>query len=48
MSLFSPERVPVGFALDRRRATANMEAGERRFPRFSRIHRPKISLIFTI
>lgn len=37
MSLLTPDKVPVGFALDRRRAMTNMEAEKLRFPRFSRI-----------
>ena len=37
MSLLTPGKVPVGFALDRRRVTANLEAEKNRFPRFSRI-----------
>lgn len=37
MSLLTPDKLPVGFALDRRRATTNMEAEKLRFPRFSRI-----------
>jgi C-terminal processing protease CtpA/Prc len=37
MSLLTPERVPVGFALDKRRANANLNNENQRFPRFSRI-----------
>lgn len=37
MSLLTPGRVPVGFALDRRRVTARLETEKHRFPRFSRI-----------
>jgi C-terminal processing protease CtpA/Prc len=37
MSLLTPERVPVGFALDKRRATANLDHEKQGFPRFSRI-----------
>lgn len=37
MSLLTPGKVPVGFALDRRRVTANLETEKHRFPRFSRI-----------
>ena len=37
MSLLTPGKVPVGFALDRRRVTANLETEKNRFPRFSRI-----------
>jgi len=37
MSFLTPGRVPVGFALDRRRSAANLEAEKLGFPRFSRI-----------
>jgi C-terminal processing protease CtpA/Prc len=37
MSLFTPNRIPVGFALDRRRVTANLESEKQEFRRFSRI-----------
>ena len=37
MSLLTPDSVPVGFALDRRRSKANLEVDKLRFPRFSRI-----------
>jgi C-terminal processing protease CtpA/Prc len=37
MSLLTPDRIPVGFALDRRRVTANLESEKRGFRRFSRI-----------
>jgi len=37
MSLLTPERIPVGFALDTRRARGNVEHDKRTFPRFSRI-----------
>jgi carboxyl-terminal processing protease len=37
MSLLTPDKIPVGFALDRRRATANLESDKLSFPRFSRI-----------
>jgi C-terminal processing protease CtpA/Prc len=37
MSLLTPDKIPVGFALDRRRATANLESEKQRFRRFSRI-----------
>jgi C-terminal processing protease CtpA/Prc len=37
MSLLTPDRIPVGFALDRRRATANLESEKHSFHRFSRI-----------
>ena len=37
MSLLTPERIPVGFALDRRRVTKNVDSEKLNFPRFSRI-----------
>ncbi len=37
MSLLTPERIPVGFALDRRRITQNLDSEKLNFPRFSRI-----------
>ena len=37
MSFLTPDRVPVGFALDRRRTTANLDTEKLRFPRFTRI-----------
>ena len=37
MSLLTPDRIPVGFALDRRRATANLESEKLGFRRFSQI-----------
>jgi C-terminal processing protease CtpA/Prc len=37
MSLLTPKRIPVGFALDKRRANGNVEHDKRTFPRFSRI-----------
>jgi len=37
MSLLTPARIPVGFALDRRRVTANLESEKQGFRRFSRI-----------
>ncbi len=37
MSLLTPDKIPVGFALDRRRANANIESEKLTFPRFSRI-----------
>jgi len=37
MSLLTPDKIPVGFALDRRRATTNIESEKLQFPRFSRI-----------
>ena len=37
MSLLTPERIPVGFALDRRRITQNLDSEKLNFRRFSRI-----------
>ena len=37
MSLLTPDRIPVGFALDKRRVTANLDSEKQDFPRFSRI-----------
>jgi C-terminal processing protease CtpA/Prc len=37
MSLLTPNRIPVGFALDRRRKTADIESEKSSFPRFSSI-----------
>ena len=37
MSLLTPEKIPVGFALDRRRVTSNLESEKLTFPRFSHI-----------
>lgn len=37
MSLLTPDKIPVGFALDRRRVTANLESEKQGFHRFSRI-----------
>ncbi len=37
MSLLTPNRVPVGFAIDQRRYKGNAEADKLAFPRFSRI-----------
>ncbi len=37
MSLLTPEKIPVGFALDRRRVTKNLDSEKLAFPRFSRI-----------
>jgi len=37
MSLLTPDKIPVGFALDRRRVTGNIESEKLSFPRFSRI-----------
>lgn len=37
MSLLTPDKIPVGFALDRRRETADIESEKSHFPRFSSI-----------
>jgi C-terminal processing protease CtpA/Prc len=37
MSLLTPSKIPVGFALDRRRVTPNLESEKQKFRRFSRI-----------
>jgi carboxyl-terminal processing protease len=37
MSLLTPDKIPVGFALDKRRVTANLNAEKQHFPRLSRI-----------
>ncbi len=37
MSILTPDRIPVGFALDRRRVTRNLETEKQGFRRFSRI-----------
>ncbi|SRR6266568_2104935 len=37
MSMLTPDKIPVGFALDRRREATNIESEKLRFPRFSRI-----------
>lgn len=37
MSLLTPHRLPVGFAIDQRRYKGNLEANKLTFPRFSRI-----------
>jgi C-terminal processing protease CtpA/Prc len=37
MSMLTPDRMPVGFALDRHRVTANLESEKQGFRRFSRI-----------
>lgn len=37
MSLLTPSKIPVGFALDRRRSKENLETEKLSFPRFSRI-----------
>jgi C-terminal processing protease CtpA/Prc len=37
MSLLTPDRIPVGFALDKRRVTANLNSDKHDFRRFSQI-----------
>jgi carboxyl-terminal processing protease len=37
MSLLTPEKIPVGFALDRRRITKDLDSEKLNFPRFSHI-----------
>jgi hypothetical protein len=37
MSLLTPDRIPVGFALDRRQVTANLESEKQEFHRFTQI-----------
>ena len=37
MSLLTPDRVPVGFALDKRRVTSNLDTAKQGFRRFSQI-----------
>ena len=37
MSLLTPHRIPVGFAIDQRRYKGNLESDKLTFPRFSRI-----------
>lgn len=37
MSLLTPEKIPVGFALDRRRVATNLDSEKLGYPRFSRI-----------
>ena len=44
MSLLTPGKIPVGFALDRRRVTANLESEKQSFRRFSRIPSSKKAL----
>ena len=44
MSLLAPDKIPVGFALDRHRVTANLESEKQGFRRFSRIPSSKKSL----
>jgi len=44
MSLLTPDKIPVGFALDRRRVTENLESEKQGFRRFSRIPSSKNAL----
>ena len=44
MSLLTPEKLPVGFALDRRSAPVNIEEEKNRFRRFNRIPASKRAL----
>jgi carboxyl-terminal processing protease len=44
MSLLTPNRIPVGFALDRRRVTPNLDSEKRRFRRFHAIPASKNGL----
>ena len=44
MSLLTPDNIPVGFALDRRRVKANLESKKLGFRRFSRIPSSKKAL----
>lgn len=44
MSLLTPGRIPVGFALDRERVTANLESEKQRFRRFNSIPTSKKAL----
>jgi carboxyl-terminal processing protease len=37
MSLLTPEKIPVGFALDKRRVNSRLDEEKQRFPRFSQI-----------
>jgi carboxyl-terminal processing protease len=39
MSLLTPDRIPIGFAIDQRRYKGKLEADKSTFPRFSRIPR---------
>lgn len=47
MSLLTSERIPVGFALDKRRANGNLDHEKQRFPRFSRIP-PNTKTLWTL
>jgi C-terminal processing protease CtpA/Prc len=44
MSLLTPDRIPVGFALDRRRVTPNLDSEKQRFRRFHAIPASKKAL----
>jgi len=44
MSLLTPDKIPVGFALDRRRVPSNLELEKTSFRRFSRIPSSKNAL----
>jgi carboxyl-terminal processing protease len=44
MSILTPGRIPVGFALDRSRASTNLESEKQQFRRFSRIPSSKTAL----
>jgi carboxyl-terminal processing protease len=44
MSILTPGKIPVGFALDRRRTPVNLESEKRQFRRFSRIPSSKTAL----
>ena len=44
MSLLTPDKIPVGFALDRRRVTVDLESEKQSFRRFSRISSSKKAL----
>ena len=41
MSLLTPDKIPVGFALDRKRVTANLDSEKQGFRRFSQFPRPR-------
>ncbi len=44
MSLLTPGRIPVGFALDRKRVTPNLDSEKSRFRRFNAIPASKKAL----
>jgi C-terminal processing protease CtpA/Prc len=46
MSLLTPDKIPVGFALDRRKVTTNLESEKQNFHRFSQIPSSKNALWF--